>query len=380
MGVLMEYQKLAARESEADQRLAQLAAGIRDGAESALEELVRALQGAYALDFRSALLTVLCQAQATFRWQQREGRARQEQIANFVFRLTRGAMRTFGTSAQIAAQAILQAATTVVAILAVAIPIIVSILTFGAAGSGIQNVLAAVCTAGETVIRTALTTAFAAGFSTAAVVAAGSDFLQRRGETWAVTVVDAWRNAPVRPGLSSLVRALREVPGLTADRLADVLVRWLCGGAAVVGAGDVAIALNSVFGRDPVGGFVHAVRGVLGLSAEAIAGLIKDKFGLDLGGIANALVAEFGRDPNLIARAFKAVRAGAHDAAVALRNAGCSAAETGRALKDEFALGRDQVTTELTNAGFGASEVAQAVSSLFQAAGSAVQSFVQGLG
>jgi hypothetical protein len=64
---------------------------------------------------------------------------------------------------------------------------------------------------------------------------------------------------------------------------------------------------------------------------------------------------------------------------VALRGTGCSALDVARALKDVFGQGRDQVASELVNAGFNASDVASALSNLFQSAGDAVRSFVSGL-
>jgi hypothetical protein len=293
-------------------------------------------------------------------------------------------MRTFRMSAQIAAQAIVRAATAVEAVLAAVLPVIIAILVTifsrGAVGPSVVNLVATVRAATDSVIRMALKAAFAGGVSAVVIARSGLDWLGRTGTDCAKLMAQAWRDAPTRPALIDLVRALRDVPGVTANHLMDGLVRWLCaGGPNSITAEDLAIVLRNVFGNASLGDFVHAVAEVLGLSAEKIAVLIHSKFGVDLANIANALIAEFGRDPNLLARAFREVHAGAGAAAVALRGTGCSSLDVARALKDVFGQGRDQVASELVNAGFNASDVASALSNLFQSAGDAVRSFVSGL-
>jgi hypothetical protein len=313
--------------------------------DEALLQLLVSLRVVYALTFRKAFVLVLSQAGQTFRWQlSNTSIPNQMQIADFVVRVLRAAQRAFSMAggavrseleylaanalalgseaSSYAAQASILG--TVITIIIVIIAITVNIFTVGSGGTSMAVVNASVA-----VIAAAIATVFSTGATAEVVVRALLSLFPSRVGDIAEAVCRGWLLAGVRPALGAIVRALLQV---------------------------------------------------LGFTAEQIAVLLRKTTSLDFATIAGALVAEFGRDANLLARAFRAAGAGARDIATALRNAGFSAVDTGRAIKDELGLNSDQVAAELRNAGFSAEDVTQAIANLFRNAADAARSIISNFG
>jgi len=117
-------------------------------------------------------------------------------------------------------------------------------------------------------------------------------------------------------------------------------------------------------GRTALGDLVRSLRNVLGLTASVMAAVLRYKLESD------ALT---------IARELKKLDTSAHDVAVALHDAGFSAAEAARALLDVFNLSSSQMSLELQQAQYKQSEVASAVSNLFSKAQDVLNSVVNNL-
>lgn len=334
----------------------QLVAGLVSGLTQAeaLFLVMKALATVYGLNFRTAVFMVMSQAGKTFQWQlNNTALPNLQRIAVMVVCIVLAAAQAFSMTMDavrremevmvpdiyaIRAESNSYAncagliSTIAVIIIIIIVSIVMTTVGVATAGAGTAVTVAVITTAimgaSAASIAAAITAVFAAGATADEVVRAGFEIFRGRIVVFQEAVCRGWALAVRRrPPLVDLVRALHRVLGLTADQIANSL----------------------------------------------------RKAGLDFGTIASALTDEFGRDAGMLARAFRAAGAGMHDAAVALKNAGFSALDTGRALKDEYSANRaDQVQTELTNVGYRADEVANAIRDLFRSAADTARSIIGG--
>lgn len=293
---------------------------VRYTQERALQELMAALLNVYAISVAPALELVLRKSQALFQWQQGVVGAMREQMARFVYLLGVVTMRVSSISAQKISDILGWVALRVECILTVLIPVIICILSYGLSGTIPVRVITSAISAAAATIRSAIVTALSAGVSITLILHSGLEVMGVRILDWAERTCEAWLLSRVGTPLTDLVRELHRTLGLAADWIAERILHPAIGGALTVGVSD----------------------------------------------LMNALALEYGRDAKLLAHALKAARVWIRDIAIALKNAGFSALETGRALKDEFGLNRDQITTELRSIGFFAEDVMRAVLELFK--------------
>jgi hypothetical protein len=291
----------------------------------------------FGLYFRAAVFMVLSQAGRTFNWQlNNTALPAIQKIADFSLKVIFAGKQAFSMSQDGVRRELEVMATNVIAhnselnsyaaagnVISVVVIIIIIIIAIIA--TVFTGGTAAVLLVSVAVIAASIAVAFNSGASADTVVRAGLELFRNRARDLAEAVCKGWYQANnQRPPLRDLVKALHRLLSLTADQITDHLLKS-----------------NVAFGT-----------------------------------IADALIAEFGRDANMLARAFKAAGAGARDVALALKNEGFSVSETGSALKDVFGSNNDQLKTELQNAGYGLDQITQFLSNLSQQAHNTVESII----
>lgn len=309
----------------------------------ALKLLLDGLRGAYHQDCRSALEIIVRQAERTFEWRTHQAGQGLQSMAELVFDLGRGAMRSYAMSPEVVARTLAEMASMIPIVGCVLAVVIVGIYVVGSSNLIAGSIVVLIRHANPTAVVLALTSAMHCNCNLDSILRPPWDFSLSRVE-WIENVCEAWGRGATRR-LGDLAEALRNRT-LTCTEVAVVVIKK-CQASHV----DVVDALIATFGRD-----AHQLARALReahVSVTEIAYLLRSRLGID----AIAL-----------ARVLKDVGWGARETASALRAATFAALDVARALRECFGLGRDEVNRELANAGFDAGEIVEALSELFRTA------------